>query len=146
MEGAARRATAAGGARREALDAVLQAEEEALRSEEERASAERERLQAAGGARRRRNSRDALGMPPGFDPRGAPGVASSTSIESAISRARGPSAATPARGGVPAEAPGAAKPRRRASKDLLPAVTPTPTPTSTSRTRRNSKDVLPPFS
>ena len=150
MEGAARRATAAGGARREALDAVLQAEEEALRSEEERASAERERAQAAGGARRRRNSRDALGMPPDFAPRGAPGIASSTSIESAISRARMPSAATPARAGVPAAAPGgSAAPRgRRGSKDLLPTVTPaTATPTSTSRSRRNSKDVLPsPFS
>ena len=148
MEGAARRATAAGGARREALDAVLQAEEEALRSEEERASAERERVQAKGGARMRRNSRDALGMPPGFDPRGAPGGASSTSIESAMSRARGPSAATPVRGGVPASSSaGDAKGLRgrRGSKDLLPTVTPTATPTST-RTRRNSKDVLPSFS
>ena len=83
-------------------------------------------------------------MPAGFDPRGAPGAASATSIEGALARARGPSAAAPARGGAPAEAPGAANRRRRGSKDLLPA--PTPTAASTSRLRRNSKDALPSFS
>ena len=144
MEGAVRRATSAGNARREALDVVLQAEEEAMRSEEERASAEKERLLAAGGVRRRRNSRELQPLTPGFDARGGAGAgasASCTSIEGAMARSRGPSNRSTATASVGAIAPGdAVRRQKKNSKELQTAPA-----HAASRTRRSSKDQVPTF-
>lgn len=128
----ARRASVGEGARREALDAALQAEEEAIRAEEEKAAQDKEKragTDAAGPTRVRRGSREYL--PPlktgsGGSDGGGPNSAG---------RPRGPTSAGTA-------APGAASGRAAAgAAGAKPRASAAPTAASASRSRRNSREV-----